>query len=47
VESEFGKLAAWNPFFDGTAALEAKKAAALQASHEVVDELLERTRKVH
>jgi hypothetical protein len=46
VESEFGKLAAWNPFFDGQAALAAKRAAALQASHEVVSELLERTRKV-
>jgi hypothetical protein len=46
VESEFGKLAAWNPFFDGQAALAAKRAAALQASHEVVSELLEKTRKV-
>lgn len=45
VESEFGSLAAWNPFFDGAAALAKKKAAALQASHDVVSELLERTRK--
>jgi hypothetical protein len=46
VESEFGKLAAWNPFFDGQAALAAKRAAALAACHEVVSELLEKTRKV-
>jgi hypothetical protein len=46
VESEFGKLAAWNPFFNGAKALEAKRAAALKASHEVVEDLLEKTRKV-
>eukprot|EP00882_Tetradesmus_deserticola_P011686 GHRQ01012364.1.p1 GENE.GHRQ01012364.1~~GHRQ01012364.1.p1 ORF type:complete len:311 (+),score=127.78 GHRQ01012364.1:1420-2352(+) len=45
VESEFGKLAAWNPFFDGRAAVEAKAAAALKDSHDVVNELLEKTRK--
>ncbi|KAF8059389.1 cypD [Scenedesmus sp. PABB004] len=45
VKSEFGQLAAVNPFFDGKAALAAKKAAAVKAAQEVVNELLERTRK--
>lgn len=39
-------LAAWNPFFDGKAALAKKAAEAAAVSHEVVEELLERTRKV-
>lgn len=46
VESEFGKLAAWNPFFNGKAALAAKKAEAVATAQDVVNELLEKTRKV-
>ena len=38
--------AALNPFFDGKAALSAKAAEAAATSQEVVEELLERTRKV-
>jgi hypothetical protein len=38
--------AAWNPLFDGKAALEAKKLEAARTSQEVVEDLLERTRKV-
>lgn len=37
---------ALNPFFDGKAALSAKAAESARISHEVVEELLERTRKV-
>jgi hypothetical protein len=37
---------AWNPLFDGKAALEAKKLEAVRTSQEVVEDLLERTRKV-
>lgn len=38
--------AAWNPFFNGKAALEAKRVEAARISQEVVEDLLERTRKV-
>lgn len=37
---------ALNPFFDGKAALSAKAAESARVSQEVVEELLERTRKV-
>lgn len=45
VASEFGRLAAWNPFFDGKAALDAKLDASITACSEIVNDLLERTRK--
>jgi hypothetical protein len=37
---------AWNPLFNGRAALEAKRVEAARISQEVVEDLLERTRKV-
>jgi hypothetical protein len=46
VKGEFGTLAAWNPFFDGQAALAAKAEAAFKDSNQVVEELLEKTRRV-
>lgn len=38
--------AAWNPFFDGKAALARKMQVSVATSQEVVEDLLERTRKV-
>lgn len=46
VKSEFGTLAAWNPIFNGQAALAAKAEAAFRDSNQVVDEMLEKTRRV-
>eukprot|EP00775_Hariotina_reticulata_P009541 gene9541-9705_t len=45
VKGEFGTLASWNPFFDGQAALAAKAEAAFKQSNEVVQEMLEKTRR--
>jgi hypothetical protein len=42
----FCSPAAWNPFFDGKAALARKMAESVATSQEVVEDLLERTRKV-
>jgi hypothetical protein len=46
VKSEFGGLSAINPLFDGKAALAAKYNSALGDAHDIVADMLERTRKV-
>jgi hypothetical protein len=44
VEQEFGKLAAWNPFFDGKSALKRRYLEAKGACEEIVAALVEQTR---
>eukprot|EP00878_Enallax_costatus_P002291 GHUV01002466.1.p1 GENE.GHUV01002466.1~~GHUV01002466.1.p1 ORF type:complete len:1154 (+),score=313.19 GHUV01002466.1:119-3580(+) len=45
IQSEFGKAAALNPFFDGKEALADKLAAAIKTCEDTVDDMLEKTRK--